>query len=89
MIPTRGWCSISSTSSRGLRHAEGLSVKVAIDPYLSARMDPVVDQWLPPTFAMNNLNRSMGLSDLYPFIITLPVREKLGFIHAMLHECRR
>ena len=70
----------------GVQAAEMLSVEVAIDPYLSATMEPVVDQWLPLTFAMNNLNRSMGLSDLYPFIISVPVREKLGFIHAMLHQ---
>ena len=68
-----------------VRAAEGLIVEVAIDPYLSPNMDPVVDQWLPLTFAMNNLNRSMGLSDLYPFIIPAPVRDKLGFIHALLH----
>ncbi len=68
-----------------VREAEKLTVEVAIDPYLSPTMDPVVDQWLPLTFAMNNLNRSMGLSDLYPFIISQPVREKLAFIHGMLH----
>ena len=72
-----------------VRDAEALSVEVVIDPYLSATMDPVVDQWLPLTFAMNNLNRSMGLLDLYPFIISPPVREKLGFIHVMLHEARQ
>ncbi len=68
--------------------ADALTVEVAIDPYVSSTMAPVIDQWLPMTFAMNNLNRSMGLSDLYPFIISPPVREKLGFIHAMLHEHR-
>lgn len=71
-----------------VRDADALTVEVAIDPYLSTSMEPVVDQWLPLTFAMNNLNRSMGLSDLYPFIISIPVRQKLEFIHAMLHGSR-
>ena len=71
-----------------VRGSEELTVEVAIDPYVSDSMQPVIDQWLPMTFAMNNLNRSMGLSDLYPFIISPPVRDKLGFIHTMLHEAR-
>ncbi len=69
-------------------HADALTVEVAIDPYLEPTMASVIDQWLPLTFAMNNLNRSMGLSDLYPFIISPPVREKLQFIHALLHGAR-
>ena len=72
-----------------VRQSGDLTVDVAIDPYRSATMEPIVDQWLPLTFAMNNLNRSMGLSDLYPFIITDPVRTKLGFIHQMLQETRQ
>ena len=72
-----------------VRQSGDLTVDVAIDPYRSATMEPIVDQWLPLTFAMNNLNRSMGLSDLYPFIISDPVRTKLGFIHQMLQETRQ
>ncbi len=72
-----------------VEQSSSLTVEVAIDPYRSATMKPIVDQWLPLTFAMNNLNRSMGLADLYPFIITDPVRTKLGFIHQMLQETRR
>jgi hypothetical protein len=30
-------------------------------------MDRLIDAWLPIEFATNNLNRSMGLTDLYPF----------------------
>lgn len=41
--------------------------------------------WLPLTFAVNSLNRSMGLSDLYPFVLSPAVIEKLRFIHGLLH----
>ena len=34
---------------------------------------------IPLTFELISLNRTMGREDLYPFIITLPVIEKLGF----------
>ena len=66
--------------------AEGLEIEVAIDPYRATGMDAVIDQWVPMVFAVNSLNRSMGLADLYPFVISDAVREKLGFIHAMVHD---
>jgi hypothetical protein len=69
-----------------IANAEALQVDIAIDPYRTAHMDEILDQWMPLVYAMNSLNRSMGLSDLYPFIISEPVREKLGFIHAMLQD---
>ncbi|MBM9593968.1 zinc-binding metallopeptidase family protein [Roseitranquillus sediminis] len=38
--------------------------------------------------ALNHVNRSMGHSDLYPFVISAPVREKLGFVHEWIREPR-
>ena len=35
----------------------------------------------PLTFAVNSINRSMGLPDLYPFVLAPPVIVKLSFIH--------
>ena len=31
-------------------------------------MSPLIDAWLPLSLALNSLNRTMGLSDLYPFL---------------------
>ncbi len=42
--------------------------------------------WLPLTYAMNALNRSMGRTDLYPFVLPEAVIEKLGFIHGLVEE---
>ena len=36
---------------------------------------------LPVTFAVNSLNRSMGIDDLYPFVIWLEAVEKLKAVH--------
>lgn len=33
------------------------------------------------TIGLNQLNRSMGLSDIYPFVLTPVVREKISFVH--------
>jgi hypothetical protein len=41
----------------------------------------IIDNWLPLTYALNAVNRSMGLADLYPFILGPKVIEKLSFIH--------
>jgi hypothetical protein len=41
----------------------------------------LLDEWLPLTYALNALNRSMGRDDLYPFVLAAPVVEKLAFVH--------
>ena len=45
----------------------------------------LVDAWLPLTFAVNSLNRSMGQPDLYPFVLSPAAIAKLGFIHDLVH----
>src|SRR5271165_1820043 len=44
-----------------------LDASVEFDPY-TASVDRLIDAWLPLTFAFNSINRSMGVSDLYPFV---------------------
>jgi hypothetical protein len=48
----------------------------------------LLDKWLPMTYALNALSRSMGAGDLYPFVIGPTVIEKLGFIHALISNER-
>jgi len=38
-------------------------------------------EWLPLTYALNAVNRSMGRDDLYPFTLAQPVIDKLTFVH--------
>jgi hypothetical protein len=69
------------------RRARGaLAAAIDFDPYKSSRMDKLVDAWLPIEFATNSMNRSMGLTDLYPFLLSPRAIEKLGFIHALTHR---
>jgi hypothetical protein len=44
----------------------------------------VLDTWLPLTYALNAVNRSLGKDDLYPFVISPPVVGKLSFVHAVV-----
>jgi hypothetical protein len=62
-----------------------LSADINFDPH-SASMDRLVEAWLPLTFAMNSINRSMGLQDLYPFVLTPGVIVKIDFVHALVHS---
>lgn len=40
----------------------------------------VLDDWLGLSYALNALNRSLGHDDLYPFVLTGPVIEKLDLV---------
>jgi len=62
-----------------------LAAAIDFDPY-AADMDRLIEAWLPVEFATNNLNRSMGLADFYPFFLSSRAIEKLGFVHLLAHE---
>jgi hypothetical protein len=40
-----------------------------------------LQHWIALTYVLNNLNRSLGLPDGYPFILAPPVLDKLRFVH--------
>ncbi len=61
--------------------AKSLETEVDRDPYTIKDFEKVFKMWLPLTFAVNSLNRSMGHADFYPFIIAPLVVRKLKFIH--------
>jgi hypothetical protein len=62
----------------------GLDAVIDFDPHV-AEMDRIIDTWLPLTFAVNSINRSMGQPDLYPFVLPPPVIWKLAFVHERIH----
>jgi hypothetical protein len=44
----------------------------------------LVEAWVALTFAVNSLNRSMGLHDLYPFVLGPAAVAKLAFVHKLI-----
>ncbi len=48
--------------------------------------DAIIDMWLPLSWALNMLNRSMGKEDLYPFVLPPAVLDKMRFIHTIIDE---
>jgi len=57
-----------------------LAIVIDFDPH-TAPIERLIDIWLPLTFAMNSINRSMGQPDVYPFALAPPVISKLTFVH--------
>ena len=88
---------LQTVASYGM-HLDGLAASglspsgqtLRTDPPLSPRayhdmsMREVLDLWYPLAHLFNQVNRSMGKEDLYPFLITEPVREKFGFVHDVI-----
>jgi hypothetical protein len=46
--------------------------------------ESLVSSWNAVTLAMNSLNRSMGMKDAYPFVLTQAVLGKLRFVHELV-----
>src|SRR5262249_28120276 len=79
---------LETASSFGLvvapKTSRGLTACIDFDAH-EADIVRVIEAWIPLTFAVNSMNRSMGLPDLYPFVLGPPVIAKLGFVHARIH----
>ncbi len=54
----------------------------------NADFNKVLENWFPLTHALNSLNRSMGLPDAYPFVLSTQSIEKLRFIHEVFQTTR-
>ncbi|HYD95340.1 MAG TPA: putative zinc-binding peptidase [Noviherbaspirillum sp.] len=50
-------------------------------PLRTGDFDELLADWFSLTYALNSLNRSVGMPDPYPFTLSTPVIDKLRFIH--------
>jgi hypothetical protein len=48
--------------------------------------DAMLHTWVPFTIALNSLNRSMGLADAYPFVLSDHAVQKLRFVHRVVRQ---
>jgi hypothetical protein len=67
---------------------ENLAVRLDFDPYVEKNIHTIVDNWVPLSSMLNNLNRAMGHPDAYPFVLTPEVINKLEFIHELVHGAK-
>lgn len=74
-LDTAAWCGFAPASATFDRPALGPSAFPAI-----------IDMWLPLSWSLNMVNRSMGRDDLYPFVLPAAVLAKMQFIHTVIDE---
>jgi len=74
-LDTCAWCGLAPASATFDRPALGPSAFATI-----------IDMWLPLSWSLNMVNRSMGHDDLYPFVLPVAVLEKMQFIHTVIDE---
>jgi hypothetical protein len=78
---------------------KGEDVETAVEPFTEEDLydpaDPnakqavlLINSWIQLTTVLNELARSMGQHDFYPFIMSRPVLKKLHFIHLVVKEAR-
>ena len=70
--------SLETAISHGLARIDG--------PDADMPFDEMIKIWIPLTVSVNALNRAMGQPDLYPFVLTDPVINKLRFIHDLIRQ---
>lgn len=49
-----------------------------------AGFDRIIELWLPLSWSLNMINRSMGHPDLYPFVLLPAVLEKMRLVHKLV-----
>ncbi|MBW3096909.1 zinc-binding metallopeptidase family protein [Pseudohoeflea coraliihabitans] len=83
--------SLDTGRAWGVRTAPGvapdglLATDIGFDAYgHDTTVTQIADAWLALSAALNSFNRSMGHGDLYPFVLSPKVIEKLGFIHDLV-----
>lgn len=54
--------------------------------YDERNLKKLIDEWVPLTIAMNAMNRSIGNSDFYPFVMSDRIFTKLQFVHRLIHQ---
>jgi hypothetical protein len=66
--------------------ANAQSGEVHYGAYQSKHFNALLDAWVPLTIAMNAMNRSIGNSDFYPFVLSDAISAKLQFVHGLIHN---
>ncbi|MEB2776613.1 putative zinc-binding metallopeptidase [Algoriphagus sp. D3-2-R+10] len=63
---------------------KSLRGSVDFDPYEIKDFNSIYKAWAPLSFAINSINRSMGIPDAYPFVVSSVVVDKMKFIHRLI-----
>ncbi|MCM4150447.1 hypothetical protein DHD05_02490 [Arenibacter sp. N53] len=64
--------------------SKNMRIEATFDPYHVKDFETIINTCIPLSFAVNSINRAMGVPDVYPFVITPGVVKKMTFIHELL-----
>src|SRR5687768_17103103 len=68
--------------------AENYGEQISTDAVAFRNFESLTSSWNAVTLALNSLNRSMGMKDAYPFVLSPKVLEKLRFVHDVIQARR-
>ncbi|MBV9321478.1 MAG: putative zinc-binding metallopeptidase [Mycobacterium sp.] len=74
---------LDTSAAFGLAPASATFERRVLGP---SAFQTIIDMWLPLSWSLNMVNRSMGHDDLYPFVLPAAVLEKMRFIHTVIDE---
>jgi hypothetical protein len=81
---------LDTAAAWGVSIAKGVEDGPPVVPASLAGRDAIeqdiVQRWLPVSQFINAMNRSLGVADGYPFVLSAPVVAKLQFIHEVVRE---
>lgn len=66
--------------------APGAGIKMGSGYFKPVIFDALFEDWRRLSVALNALNRSMGMDDAYPFVISNRVLDKLRFVHRVVTD---
>ncbi len=66
--------------------AKSMTASPRTDGDAHTNFDALLDNWFPLTYALNELNRGMGLHDVYPFVLANQAIEKMRLIHEVVRS---
>ncbi len=72
---------LRSNVAKGAQKLEAATRQLDFDDF-----EDLSHAWVPLTIALNSLNRSMGMRDLYPFVLPELAIKKLRFVHDVIEK---
>ncbi|BDB43194.1 hypothetical protein Mkiyose1665_41020 [Mycobacterium kiyosense] len=74
---------LDTSASCGLAPAAATFDRPPLGP---SAFPTIIEMWLPLSWSLNMVNRSMGHDDLYPFVLPPAVLDKMQFVHTVIDE---
>ncbi len=81
---------LQTAAAHRLRVEGPAEAEIPLGPEPASNEDfaAVIAEWLPLTYALNALNRSMGRDELYPFVLSGPAVDKLRLVADLVRAAR-